>query len=70
MRKALSSLVQLSYKAGVPFVAVTSTVIFVKNKVRGVKQPVTLSDIPSQDKNIVVIGGGLAGLTTAYFLTL
>ena len=68
MRKALSSLIQLTYKAGVPLVTVTSTYIFVRNKVNGVKEAKTLKDIESEDKRIVVIGGGLAGLTTAYYL--
>lgn len=29
----------------------------------------TLSDIESEEKKIVVIGGGLSGLATAYYLT-
>ena len=69
MRKALSSLVQLTVKAGVPLTVVGSTVIYIKNKVRGVKEPLTLKDVETEEKNIVIIGGGLAGLTTAYYLT-
>ena len=71
MRKALKSLALLTVKLGTPLVVCGSTAIYIKNKVTGVREPVTLGSITKSDnkrKEIVVIGGGLSGLATAYYL--
>ena len=73
MRKALSKLIGLSFKAfkvGTPLAIFGTTTIFIKNKVKGAKEPLTLKDVGTGDeRNIIVIGGGLSGLATAYYLT-
>lgn len=68
MRKSLVSLLTNSVKYGVPLTAVTTSAIYVKNKVKRARAPRTLKDVESEDKKIVVVGGGLSGLTTAYYL--
>ena len=69
LRKAFTGLFTLTFKYVTPAVLVGSTAIYVKNKVSGVKEPMTLKDIQKDERKIVVIGGGLSGLATAYFLT-
>ena len=71
MRKALTKLVKLGITKGTPLVLVGSTAIFLKNKFKGVKDPLTLEKVAGVDgeRRIVIIGGGLSGLATAYFLT-
>ena len=69
LKKAGTGLFKLTFKYVAPTALLGSSVIYVKNKVTGVKEPMTLKDIQKDEKKIVVIGGGLAGLATAYFLT-
>ena len=69
LKKAGTGLFKLTFKYVAPAVLIGSSVIYVKNKVTGVKEPMTLKDIQKEEKKIVVIGGGLSGLATAYFLT-
>jgi len=71
MRKGLNKLVTLGVNKGIPLFLVGTTVVFIKNKVTGSKDAVTLDKVGDEDGNrrIVVVGGSLSGLTTAYFLT-
>ena len=69
LKKAGAGLFKLTFKYVAPAVLIGSSAIYVKNKVTGVKEPMTLKDIQKEEKKIVVIGGGLSGLATAYFLT-
>ena len=71
MRKGIAKLTKLTVTKGPPLALITATIIFVKNKVKGVKEPVTLDQSVSKDsdRRILVVGGGISGLSTAYFLT-
>ena len=69
LKKVGTGLFKLTFKYVAPTVLIGSSVIYVKNKVKGVKEPMTLKDVQKDEKKIVVIGGGLSGLATAYFLT-
>ena len=68
MRKALTKLVKLGIAKGIPLVLIGSTAIFLKNKFKRAKDPLTLEKVDGE-RRIVIIGGGLSGLATAYFLT-
>ena len=67
--RGMYKLVYVSVKYGVPAATVFSACTFVKNKVQGEKQAYTLSE-KEGERQIVIIGGGLSGLMSAYYFTL
>lgn len=74
MKKFVTSVGRFTFKVGVPGAVCGSTLIYIKNKVTGVREPLSLKELKQAgDKEgvnrIVVVGGGLAGLATAYYLT-
>jgi hypothetical protein len=49
MRKAFTKLVTLGITKGTPLLLVCSTAIFLKNKLKGVKDPLTLEKVAGVD---------------------
>ena len=45
MKAAFGKLIKMSVKFGTPAAVVTGTVVFIRNRVQSVKEPMTLKDI-------------------------
>ena len=81
MRAGLKKGLEKTVRFGVPGAAIFSVCTFVKNKVKTAKDPYILdldvkraSEEEKQkseqaQKHIIVVGGGLSGISTAYQLT-